>query len=92
MAQLRVTRGTVEPLPIAIPEFSAKHPRNRYGAQHRGLISADLARSGLFRPIDRRAFIQQVSALRARPRFGDWRQTSDRHSCLAALRPSVTGA
>lgn len=77
MAQLQVdiTRGTVEPLPIAIPEFFGKTPLEIETARNiANLISADLARSGLFRPIDRRAFIQQVSALRVQPRFGDWRQ------------------
>ena len=76
-AQLRVdiTRGTVEPMPIAIPEFFGKTPQEiETGRNMADLISADLERSGLFKPIDRRAFIQKVSALRLQPRFGDWRQ------------------
>ena len=76
-AQLRVdiTRGTVEPMPIAIPEFFGKTPQEiNTGRKMATLISADLERSGLFRPIDRRAFIQKVAALRVKPRFGDWRQ------------------
>jgi len=76
-AQLRVdiTRGTVEPMPIAIPEFFGKTPQEiDTGRKMANLISADLERSGLFRPIDRRAFIQKVAALRVKPRFGDWRQ------------------
>jgi TolB protein len=76
-AQLRVdiTRGTVEAMPIAIPEFFGKTPQEiDTGRKMANLISADLERSGLFKPIDRRAFIQRVSALRVKPRFGDWRQ------------------
>jgi len=76
-AQLRVdiTRGTVQPLPIAIPEFFGKTPQEiETGRNMANLISADLERSGLFKSIDRRAFIQKVSALRVQPRFGDWRQ------------------
>jgi TolB protein len=77
-AQLRVdiTRGTVEPMPIAIPEFFGATPQEiETGLNMANLISADLERSGLFKPIDRRAFIQKVSALRGvQPRFGDWRQ------------------
>ena len=70
-----ITRGTVEPLPIAIPEFFGKTPQEiETGRNMANLISADLQRSGLFMPIDRRAFIQKVSALRVQPRFGDWRQ------------------
>ena len=77
LAQLQVdiTRGTVEALPIAIPEFFGKTPQEiETGRKIADLISTDLERSGLFRPIDRRAFIQQVSALQVQPRFGDWRQ------------------
>jgi TolB protein len=76
-AQLRVdiTRGTVEPMPIAIPEFYGKTPQEtETGRNMANLISADLERSGLFKPIDRRAFIQKLSARQVQPRFGDWRQ------------------
>ncbi len=37
------------------------------------MIAADLQRSGLFKPIDKRAFIQSDGALNTLPRFGDWR-------------------
>ena len=73
--QVDITRGTVEPLPIAIPEFFGKTEEEvETGRKIADLVSADLERSGLFRPIDRRAFIQRVSALQIQPRFGDWRQ------------------
>ena len=39
-----------------------------------GVVSADLERSGLFRPLDPRSFIQNISATDAQPRFPDWRQ------------------
>ena len=38
------------------------------------VISANLERSGLFRPIEQRAFIQQISDGNTIPRFADWRQ------------------
>jgi TolB protein len=73
--ELDITEGIVEPLPIAISEFYGATP----AAQQRGreiadVVSADLERSGLFRPIDRRAFIQSPEELRDLPRFADWRQ------------------
>ena len=38
------------------------------------MISADLERSGLFRPLDPRAFLQTASvSMDALPRFADWR-------------------
>lgn len=75
-AQLRVdiTRGTTQPLPIAIPKFIGKTPQEiETGRKMANLISADLERSGLFKPIDRRAFIQKISGRQVQPRFGDWR-------------------
>jgi TolB protein len=72
--ELDITEGVLEPLPIAISEFAG----DTASAQQRGreiadVISADLERSGLFRPIDRRAFIQSPEQLRGVPRFADWR-------------------
>ena len=70
-----MTRGTVEPLPIAVPVFHDPRPAGpHHGRLIADVVSADLARSGLFRPIDRRAFIQGAASLAVQPRFGDWRQ------------------
>ncbi|MBM3540227.1 MAG: Tol-Pal system protein TolB [Alphaproteobacteria bacterium] len=76
-AQLRIdiTRGRVEPLPIAItPLQGATAAETQVGTDIGGVISANLERSGLFRPLDPRAFIQTPQALRTQPpRFADWR-------------------
>jgi len=75
-AELRVdiTQGKAEPLPIAVTDFfGAGAEEGRIGRDMAGVISADLQRSGLFKPIDRRAFIQTDGALNTLPRFGDWR-------------------
>ena len=69
-----ITGGKVEPLPIAIPAFAGGGGEEaQTGGDLTQVISADLERSGLFRPLDPRAFIQVVAAGEA-PRFGDWRQ------------------
>lgn len=75
-AELRIdiTRGQVEPIPIAITPFLGSDPgTSDVGRDIADVVSADLARSGLFRPIDRRAFIQGAEALEEAPRFPDWR-------------------
>ena len=75
-AQLRldVTRGKIEPMPIAIPAFAGGGGEEaQTGRDMAQVISADLERSGLFRPLDPQSFIQNVSASEG-PRFGDWRQ------------------
>src|SRR5437762_11636356 len=75
-AQLRldVTRGKVEPMPIAIPPYAGGGAdESKTGRDIAQVVSADLERSGLFRPLDPQSFIQNVSA-GAGPRFADWRQ------------------
>jgi len=69
-----VNRGFVEPLPIAVTDFLGETADAvELGRQISGVIAANLERSGLFRPIDKGAFIQDPATLRAGPRFGDWR-------------------
>ncbi|MBC8269923.1 MAG: Tol-Pal system protein TolB [Rhodospirillaceae bacterium] len=75
-AELRIdiTRGTVEPLPIAVTDFvGATTVEQEYGRGIGRVIAADLERSGLFKPLDSRAFIQNNQAPGTLPRFGDWR-------------------
>jgi TolB protein len=75
-AQVRIdiTRGRVDPVPTAVSRFFGEGPDNEIGAEVAKVISGNLDRSGLFRPIDPRAFIQSPADMRnASPRFPDWR-------------------
>lgn len=72
--KIDITQGTVEPLPIAITDLVGGTPQAaQFGKDISAVISADLERSGLFRPLDPKAFIQSTTALNVLPRFGDWR-------------------
>ena len=76
LAELRVdiTQGRVEPMPLAVMQFTgASAEAELIGKQMAEVISADLERSGLFRPIDPNAFIQKELSMKTLPRFGDWR-------------------
>jgi len=75
-AQLNVDirEGFVKPLPIAVTDFYGEvAEETRLGSDIASVVAADLERSGLFRPVDKRAFIQDAQSLRLGPRFGDWR-------------------
>ena len=73
--KIDITRGNIDPLPIAVTDFYANDGKSeRIGADITRVLSADLERSGLFRPIDPRAFIQSPADIQVQPRFGDWRQ------------------
>jgi len=78
-AELRIdiTQGTVKPMPIAITDLvGVSSDEKRFGRDISRLIAADLERSGLFKPLDRKAFIQSADAMQTLPRFGDWRVIS----------------
>jgi TolB protein len=70
-AQLRVdvTQGNIQPLPIAIPDFIG----DPSGAQIASVVRADLDRSGLFRPLDPKSFVEQVKDINTIPNFANWR-------------------
>ena len=72
--EIDITRGNVDPLPVAITNFQAENDRNReLGRDIAIVISDNLERSGLFRSLDSAAFVEDPAAIQNRPRFGDWR-------------------
>lgn len=73
LVSIDVTGGEVRALPIAIPYFAGVGEDAQIGQQIASVIEADLASSGLFRPIDRAAYISPVMGTAEVPRFGDWR-------------------
>ncbi len=67
-------QGNPQPIKIAIPDFYAASPADaQVGADVARVVSADLERSGLFAPIDPKAFIQDSASLQQSPRFNDWK-------------------
>ena len=75
-AELRIdiTKAVVEPIPVAVADFvGADTLPSQYGADIARVVTADLERSGLFKPIDPKAFIQKAQNIKTLPRFGDWR-------------------
>jgi len=69
-----ITRGVVDPLPVAVTRLVGGGDTEQVGADIASVVAADLERSGLFRPIDPRAFIEKPEAITVQPSFGDWRQ------------------
>ena len=70
--QVDVTQGNAQPLPIAIPDFVAGDAGSS-GANIAGVVRADLERSGLFRPLDPKAFVEHITNINAVPNFANWR-------------------
>ena len=73
-AELRidVSGAQSEPLPIAIPYFSNQTLNADLSTKITDVITADLERSGLFRLVNRDAYIQNLTGVDTRPIFTDW--------------------
>ena len=73
--ELEINRGKAEPLPIALTDFTTTTTGARNVADKMlQVITDDLENSGLFRSINKNAFIQKIISGNALPRFADWRQ------------------
>ena len=75
-AELHVTvdQGTAQPLPIAIPDFASPRPADAAAGQNIArVVRADLERSGLFRPLDPKSFVEHIANINVAPQFGSWR-------------------
>ena len=84
--------GNPEPMPIAIPVFGGTNPTdNQLGAEIARVVSADLERSGLFKPIDERAFLEQGLTADALPRFQDWRIINAKTLVAGSVKPGAGG-
>jgi len=84
--EVNVNRGDVQPLPIAIPAFGG----GQVGGDISGVISANLQRSGLFRPLDPATFVDKDLNIAVEPRFPAWQQINAQ--ALVNGQVSVVGA
>ena len=66
-----VTGARNAPIPVAITDLGG----GALGASISGIVTNDLARSGLFRPMDRAAFIQSGPSDSGTPNFENWKPT-----------------
>jgi len=83
LVEVDITRGNLEPLPIAVSPFyielgskdinqDGKVIKN-IGEEISRVIEANLKRSGLFNPLKKDSFVQNPDIAHVKPRFEDWR-------------------
>lgn len=75
--EIVVDRGVMKPRPIAISNFFADSADGeRLAVDVPGIITANLERSGLFAPVNPRAFVQSPASVEQEGvRFPEWRAT-----------------
>lgn len=77
--QVDVNQANIQPLPIAIPDFVSVNPAAADPAAAAAIqniatvVRADLERSGLFKPLDPKSFIEQINNINVAPNFQNWR-------------------
>ena len=73
--RIDITRGVVEPVPIAIAPFISNDPMAReISKEILQVITNDLQSTGLFRIIDNKAYIETIQSIKNRPKFSAWKQ------------------
>jgi len=89
-AQLKIdiTKGNIDPMPIAVTMMTGAGGGGASGADISGVIAADLERSGLFKPISSQAFIEQITNGDAVPRYADWRQINANAIVTGTVTPT----
>ena len=70
-AVIDVSNARNAPIPVAITDLGG----GSLGPSISGIVAADLARSGLFRPLERAAFIQGGPSDGGTPNFENWKPT-----------------
>ncbi|MEQ8701225.1 MAG: Tol-Pal system beta propeller repeat protein TolB, partial [Bauldia litoralis] len=71
--ELDVTRGNIQPVPIAIPAFLTLAGDPRLGPEIANVVASDLQRSGLFLPLDQTTFAERSANTSDVPNFANWR-------------------
>ena len=71
--KIDITGAQSEPMPLAFPYLTTENPAfQSLAEQISEVIAQDLESSGLFRIVNREAYIQQMQGVDTRPQFADW--------------------
>ncbi len=87
--KIDVAGAMSEPIPMAIPYFAGD---SDLGEKITDIIVSDLESSGLFRLINRDAYIQQISNINTRPSFQDWQAIKAHALLVGEVESSPVGA
>tara|TARA_B100000029_G_scaffold276077_2_gene270691 strand:+ start:1457 stop:2794 length:1338 start_codon:yes stop_codon:yes gene_type:complete len=81
LIKVDITRGNLDPLPIAISPLHVDNSSektdiiniNNLGADIAKIIESNVKSTGLFNPLSKDAFVQKPDIAHLKPRFEDWR-------------------
>ena len=81
LLEIDITRGNLDPLPIAISPLHVDIKSENYDGVKIKLLGEDISKiiednfrsTGLFNPLKKEAFVQKPDIAHLKPRFEDWR-------------------
>ena len=72
--KIDITKGNLDPIPIAILEFNSKSEKEiNLSKNINKVISNNLERSGLFSVLSKRIFLREKISFNKKPEFSDWK-------------------
>tara|TARA_B100000029_G_scaffold505787_1_gene587128 strand:+ start:1132 stop:2475 length:1344 start_codon:yes stop_codon:yes gene_type:complete len=78
--EIGISQGNIKPTPIAVTDFFAENLKSKkFGKDISNVISSNLERSGLFKIINKKSYIQDSESLNKQPRFEDWKLIKAQH-------------
>lgn len=81
-----ITKGTFEPIPIALPDFYSETAEGReIGRQLKSVITNNLRNTGMFRILNESAFLEQVQPGQV-PTFENWGQIGAQGLIIGNIR------
>ena len=82
LIEVDITRGNLDPLPVAVSPLSIDETsrknfekilnKENIGSEIANIVENNLRTSGLFNPLDKKAFLQAPDIANLKPRFEDW--------------------
>ena len=83
LIEIDITRGNLDPLPLAVSplaiddgskkKFEKILNKKNIGSEISIIVERNLKTSGLFNPLDKKAFLQNPDIANLKPRFEDWK-------------------
>jgi len=89
---LEIKDGVIEPMPFAVPDFVPENAAAaEYAAKLSRVVAADLTGTGLFREINKDAFISTVTNFNSPVQYADWKAINAQALIVGAVNVAAGG-
>ncbi len=90
--RIEITDGVIEPLPFAVPDFVGDNSVGAdFGTKIAQVIADDLTGTGLFRQINKDAFISSITSFSSPVQYADWKAINAQALVSGAVSVDASG-